>query len=282
MNQHSGAQALTISTTRERVELARRTHRSVTRTLFTIFCILAAVIFGVGIPLAVNGRASLWGVIGVGAVFVIFPFFVALSNSKIERTAERYLASDGETQFVVGPTSLVVGDTVLPYERMTYLYANAEGEEYSNGGIRGEIMAYRMDLTDQRPTAGRAIGSRIGTAQRKKLYRDGAKSGISLAIGIDQKSTISAPKGVINELKTLPKRGDDPGRIDVPFGAYLTLEELHLLLGAVYQATGGIAFPIALVSGALNWASATTAAGDTRETIWKEFATLVPPVRETL
>lgn len=194
----SDAQALTITTTHERVELARRTHRSVTRTFFVVFFILAAIILGIGVTLSLNGRASLIGVIVVGVVFVLVPFFVAMSNSKIERKAERVLAADGQTQFVVGQTALTVGDAVVPYERITFMYASAEGEVYSNGGIRGEAMAYRMDLSSERPTVGRAVGARIGTAQRKKLYRDGAKSAISLAIGVDQKSTIVAPEGFVN------------------------------------------------------------------------------------
>ena len=227
-----------------------------TRTFFVVFFILAAIILGIGVTLSLNGRASLIGVIVVGVVFVLVPFFVAMSNSKIERKAERVLAADGQTQFVVGQTALTVGDAVVPYERITFMYASAEGEVYSNGGIRGEAMAYRMDLSSERPTVGRAVGARIGTAQRKKLYRDGAKSAISLAIGVDQKSTIVAPEAFVNHSRHCRNEATTLDRIDVPFGAYHGAGELEALLGAVYQATGGRAFPIAIIAGTLNWASA--------------------------
>lgn len=258
------------------MELARRTHRSVKRTLFITFAVLAAVILTAGLYLSQSGQASFWGVIGVAVAFVAVPFGMAAVISKIERDADRFLAADGSTQFVVGPSALAVGDIVVPYERITCMYANAEGEQYSSGGIRGEAMAYRMGLSENRPTAGRAVGAAIGTAQRRKLYREGAKSAISLTIGIDQKTTIAAQKGMINQLKMLPQRGDDPGRIDIPFGAYLSTDELEVLLGAVHRVTGGTAFPIAIVGGVMNWSSAQASPSETRDKIWEEFPALVP------
>lgn len=258
------------------MELARRTHRSVKRTLGITFVLLAAVILIAGVYLSQSGQASFWGVIGVAAVFLAVPFAMAATISKTERDAERFLAADESTQFVVGPSSLVVGDTVVPYERITCMYANAESEQYSSGGIRGEAMAYRMGLSENQPTAGRAVGAAIGTGQRRKMYREGAKSAISLTIGIDQKSTIAAPAGMVNQLKTLPKRGDDPGRIDIPFGAYLSTDDLEVLLGAVHRATGGTAFPIAIVAGVMNWSAAQAATCETREKIWEELPSLVP------
>lgn len=268
--------AIIITTSPERVALARRAHRSVKRTLFIIFGILALAIFLLGLFLSSVGRTSLAGIIGITAVFVAFPCFTALSVNRMERKAERFLATDGATQFSVGAQALTVGDTVLPYERITMMYAKAEGEQYSSGGIRGEVMAYRMDLSENRPGPGRAVGAAIGSRLRRRLYREGAKSTISLTIGVDHASSIAAPEGVMNGLRSLPKRGDDPGRIDVPFGAYLDFNDLQVLLGAVHRATEGRAFPIGVVSGAMNWEMALAAACEPRQKIWDEFPTLFP------
>lgn len=238
--------------------------------MYVIFVILAAVIMVVGGLLSTSGRASLAGSIVVGVVFLLVPVLMHLSIARMQKRAERFVAGDGTTLFAVGPDSLRVADVVIPYDRITCLLANPALEEYSNGGVRGEVMAARLGLTEDRPTFGRAIGSRVGTKQRRRLYRDGAKSGIELVIGVDRKAEIDAPEGAINALRTLPHRGDDPGRIDVPFGAYLTITDLEDLLAAVYRASGGQRFPIGIVTGTMNWATATTAPAETREVIWQE------------
>lgn len=235
----------------ERVGLARRTHRSVNRTMFIIFGILVAIILVCGIWLSFSGRTSFWGIIAIAAVFVAFPFIVAATNRKLERDAERFVVADGTTQIIVGKHALTIADTVIPYEYITFVYGTAQGEYYSSGGIRGEVMAKRLDLTENRPTIGRGVGSMVGTAQRRKLYRDGAKSAVSLAIGVNGKSTLNAPDGLINPLRTLPRKGDDPGRIDMPFGAYQSNAELEALLGAIALANNQ-AFPVGIVSGVLD------------------------------
>lgn len=220
-----------------------------------LFSVLTGVILASGIPLALNGRGSLVGVIVVAAAMFTTGLLVRAVTNKSMRVAERYLATDGVTQLVVGPQALVVADTVVPYERITCLYVNVEQEVYSSGRNLG-------------------AGGKIGTNMRHKLFAEGAKSGITLAIGVDKKAVIAAPEGFINPLRALPKRGDDAGRIDVPFGAFLPVEELQPLLNAVHKATGGQMFPIKVVSGAINWALATNAPSETREKIWEESRNL--------
>lgn len=276
MEAHEYPSDTIISTAPERVSRARRAHRSVIRIFFIVYGLLAAGILLTGLFLANLGRASGWGIVVVAAVFLAIPFLATSSILRMERKAERFVAADGATQFVVGAQALAVADVVVPYERITMMYAKAEGEQYSAGGIRGEVMAYRMGLAEDRPGPGRAVGAVIGSRLRRKLYRDGAKSTISLTIGIDRASTIAAPEGMVNGLRALPKRGDDPGRIDIPFGAYLDFDDLQTLLGAVHRATGGSVFPIGVVSGVMNWELALAAACEPRQKIWEEFPTLLP------
>lgn len=273
MPAHRTSEGLAITTTQDRVPLARTAHRAVIRNFFVIFCILAAVILAIGVPLSFTGRTSLPGIVVVAVAFLAVPVLVRASIRRMERKAERFLAADGATQFVVGERALRIADTEIPYERITCVFAYPEGEQYSSGGLRGEVMAARMDLTADRPTAGRAVGARIGTAQRRRLYRDGAKSAIQMMIGVDGKAAIAAPEGFINPLRTLPHRGEDPGRIDVPFGAYLAVDDLETLLSELVRASGG-AFPVGVVSGALDWATATTSAAETREGIRAEATKL--------
>lgn len=252
-----GGPNLTFYVTPERLALARSTHRSVNRTLLLLYSGLSMVFFTIGVALALTGRGSLWGMLAVGAAFLALALLLRFTTQRSLRLAERSLASDGSTQFVVTPSALQVGNTLLPYERITFLAAHHEDTE---------------DLSDQR-----GPGAAIGSAQRRKLIQDGAKSAISLAIGVDQARSINAPEGLINPLRTLPKRGDDPGRIDVAFGAYFTAPDLEALLGAVYQATSGQAFPIATISGTLNWATVTTSACEPRPEINETFRNVLAP-----
>ncbi|MGO1538406.1 MAG: hypothetical protein ACTHZ9_02255 [Leucobacter sp.] len=171
-------QQLVVFTPAERVELARRTHRSVKRTLGITFVLLAAVILIAGVYLSQSGQASFWGVIGVAAVFLAVPFAMAATISKTERDAERFLAADESTQFVVGPSSLVVGDTVVPYERITCMYANAESEQYSSGGIRrrghGVPHGIERESADGRACGGRRhwYGAAAKNVSRRREERD--------------------------------------------------------------------------------------------------------------
>ncbi len=253
----------------ERIALARKTHASVARSMFIWFGVVSAVILIAGVSLALNDRASLPGVIVVALGFLVVPWVMAATLRKSLARAMLFVGSDGSTQVVVDDSGIRVADVLLPYERITFVVGTVEGEVYSDGGLRGEAMAYRLDLADERPTLGRAVGVRVGTGARKKLYREGAKSTISLSIGIDCASTIDAPAGMVNQLRTLPHRGEDPGRIDMPFGAFLSNEQLEQLLGTIYQRTQGTRFPIGIVAGALDWASVTTSAAETREEIWR-------------
>ncbi len=266
--------ALVVTVPPERLALAEKAHRSVTRTMFIIFGVLVAVILGAGIPLSNIGRTSLIGILIIAAVFLAFPFLVAWSNSRTLAKAKAFVSRDGSTQVVVDPQGVRIADTFIPFERITYAAATISGEQYSMGGIPGELMAWRIGAIDSRPGFSRVGGAMAGTALRKKLYRDGAKSTISLAIGVDRRSTISAPEGFIDQLKTLPKRGEEPGRVDMPFGAFLNAQEIEYVLGVMHHFTQGRMFPTGFVSGDWNWASVTTAAGETRQKIQAQFAEL--------
>lgn len=265
--------ALTLSTAASRIELARKTHRSVTLSFFVIFGILTVTILTVGL-IWIPELTSTAEVLAVAGAFVSVPFFTKLWIRRMERRAELFLAADGTTLIEVNPHGLTLADVTLPYDRITCLYANAEQEHYSSGGLLGEVMAYRLNLTEDRPTIGRGIGALMGTGLRRRLYADGAKSGIFLCIGVDQKATIAAPAGMVKKVPGTPQRGDDPGRIIMPFGAYLGLAELEALLSAVREVPGGQLFPSGLVSGTWNWNAAQVGASETREKIWED-STLV-------
>ena len=268
--------SLTLSTTRDRVELARRTHRSVVTVFAIVFAVLALVILGAGLFLLPEERRSAIGVIAVTVVFVLVPIAAWLWIRRIERRAELFLSGDGVTLLRVDAAGLTIGDTLIPLEQITCLFANTEQEHYSVGaGARGEVMAYRLNLTEDRPTIGRAIGARIGTGERRRLYSEGAKSGIMLVIGVDKKSELPAPATMIQKVPSVPQKGDDPGRIVMPFGAYLTLADLEVFLTTVHRATGGGAFPIGVVNGTLNWASAQVMPADTRAAIQSESTRLL-------
>lgn len=213
----------------------------------------------------------LLGSLFICVVFIVAAALIPVQIRRMERKAESFIGSDGETLFVVGNESLTIGDAVIPYERITMICAKIEGERYSSGS-RGEAMAYRLNLTEDRLNPGRAVGAFIGSGQRRKMYRQGAKSDIRFYVGVDQKSTLRVPERMMNNLKAYPKRGDDPGRIDVPFGAYLGPQELVQLLNTVHEVTAGAAFPVALIDEGMSWNDAMFAACEPRGKIWEEYA----------
>lgn len=273
------SQGVVIATTPQRVDQARRTHQRVIRRGFIIFGIVVAVLLGVGIPLSVSGTTSLVGILVLAAVFALIPVGILWSTRRLERRAERFLAADGATVIVVGQEALTVADVVVPYERITLVYANTEQEHYSSGGARGAGAVERADLTQGATSAGNVAGAKIGTGMRRALYREGAKSGIEVVIGVDHVSSLDVPDGFVNRLASLPKRGEEPGRIDVPFGAYLGIEDLRGFLEAVTAATDGQLFPVGVVNGTLDWAAAQSSAAETREKIRDEFAGIAERAR---
>lgn len=268
-------QSLVLSTTANRLALTRKTHRSVITVFSCIFLALASVILASGLFLAHRGEASTPGVVTMAVAFLGFPLLAALSILKMERRSERFLAADGVTLLRADDRGITVADAFIPYERITCLYASAELELYSSGGISGEMMAHRLGLSEGRPPLGRAAGALIGTGQRKRLYRDGAKSAITLLVGVDRMSSLNAPEGMLVKVPLTPQDGDDPGRLVMPFGAYLDFSDLELLLGTVHQRTGGQLFPLGVVDGTLNWASAHVGPSDTREKIWADSASIL-------
>lgn len=272
---HPGTPALALATTAERVGLARRTHRSLVRGFAWLYGTLAAVIVGAGYFLIPEGRANLAGITVIVGVFLLIPVAAGVWIRRLERRAERFLAADGTTLLRADPHGVTVADVVLPYERITCLYANVEQETYSDGGLRGEVMAYRLGLSDNRPTVGRRIGALFGTGMRRRLYATGAKSGIFLCIGVDRKSLLAAPPGLVERARLAPQRGDDPGRIIMPFGAYLGAADLKELLDSVRDFTDGTLFPLGVVSGTMNWAAAQVGTSDARAVIWQDSKALL-------
>ena len=266
--------ALVVTVAPERMALAEGAHRSVTRMMFILFGALVAVILATGIPLSLGGRTWLPGILIIAAVFAAFPFIVAWTNSRTLARAKMYVSRDGSTQIVVDTEGMRIADTYLPYERITFVAATVKGETYSMGGIPGEMMAWQVGAVDDRPGLSRIGGALIGSVLRRKLYRDGAKSTLFLTIGVDQKSRLDAPEGFINGLRALPKRGDDPGRIDMPFGAFLEARELEYVIGVIHHLSGGGQFPAGFVFGDLNWSCVQADACEPREVIWKKFSEL--------
>lgn len=263
----------------ERVALARKTHASATRTAFIWFGALASFVLIAGIWLAGTRRAPLAGVLVLGLGLLAIPVLFAATNRRCLSRAMLFVGSDCTTQLVADNQGLRIADVFLPYERITFLGGTVVGEQYANGGLCGEVMADQMEIEATPPTTTRALGVRVNETSRKKLQRKGAKSTVSLAIGVDQASTIRAPKGMICPLRAADGGESDPGRIDMPFGAFLSVEQLELLLGTVYQKTGGKQFPIGIVPCARDWETVMAQAVDTRAEIWRTFDRLIASAR---
>lgn len=266
---------LVICVPSERVALARKTHASATRTAFIWFGALAAIVLIAGVWLASARRAPLAGVLVIGLGVLAIPALFAATNRRCLARAMLFVGSDCTTQLVADNHGLRIADVFLPYERITFLGGTVAGEHYANGGLCGEAIADQMEIEAKPPTTTRALGVRRNDTSRKKMQRKGAKSTVSLAIGIDQASTIRAPKGMIYPLRALGNGVNDPGRIDMPFGAFLSAEQLELLLGTVYQKTAGKMFPIGIVAGAPDWQTVTARAVNTRDEIWRTFDGLI-------
>lgn len=261
------AQELRLATSDERISLARTAHSSVVRGSAVIFASLAAVILGVGL-LAIPQKTSTVGVLLVAGAFLAVPLAIKLWVDRIERRARQFLEEDGTTVMRADARGVGVAGVEIPYERITCLFATVEQEHYSPGGhFGGGSVQARVGL---------AAGGVLGTGLRRRLYRDGAKSAIFLCIGVDRKAALGAWPGIVEKVPMVPQRGDDPGRIVVPFGAYLGVAELAALLEYVQRQTGGRLFPMGLVSGTLGWASAQVAPSGTREEIWAESKGMLP------
>ena len=243
------------------------------------FGALASIVLIAGVWLASTRRAPLAGVLVLGLGLLAVPALFAATNRRCLSRAMLFVGSDCTTQLVADNQGLRIADVFLPYERITFLGGTVAGGHYANGGLCGEVMADQVEIEAKPPTTTRALGVRVTDTSRKKLQRKGAKSNVSLAIGIDQASTIRAPKGMICPLRAAGNGVNDPGRIDMPFGAFLSAEQLELLLGTVYQKTAGKMFPIGIVAGAPEWETVTARAVDTRDEIWRTFDTLIVPAR---
>lgn len=193
-----------IATTKERVAHAHQVHSEVVWSLSIVFGVLAAVVVTVGSLLAAQGEATFPGVAIVGVGLLAFPVVAWWRTSRAVKRADLYLAADGTTQFRVGPDTLTVADTVIPFDQITCMYFRIDKEHYSGA--------------ERKQPAERPVGDKIDPAQREKLYVAGALSWARLIIGVIGRDTIDAPEPMINPLSNLPSSGLGSGRINVPFG----------------------------------------------------------------
>lgn len=258
-----------VGTTPERVELARRTYRSVSWKITIIMLTLVAVILVAGIYLAGRGEASLLGVFIVSGVFLAMIWVYWWMNRREVLRAQRFLSQDGATQFRVTPHAITVGDTVIPLEQVTGVFFNLDLEIYSSGGITELAMSRRLHLSEDN-IMGNAVGARMGTKMRARMYREGAKSWAQMTLGVENRDSIATSTFEINPMRTLPNSKLGRGRIDVPVGAYLTRDDLVVLFEALEQSARTFNFPIGVTSGDLNWAQAQTMLSTPREQIWEE------------
>lgn len=263
-------EALELYTDPHRLETARRAHLLANRRMFILFHLLAVGAVLAGIPLVLYAGISPIGVTGFVIAFFLFPFLAYVLNKKSLKRAETYISSDGETQILVDTDRLVIADTDVPYERITFVYATVEGEEYSDGGVSAASLSYRLGIEGEEKRAAQTIGSSVVTRQQSRLYREGAMSVISVAIGVDEASRISDRSKVLRRVAAAQASSIDAARIDMPFGAFLSVSDLEEMLGALHERAGTDAFPAGIVSGAEDWRAALASAAMPRTEIWKE------------
>ncbi len=267
-------QETVIATTPDRVELARKTHRSVVIKLGIIMAILAAVILTAGIYLSGRGEASLSGILIIAGAFLAMIWVYWWVNRREVAKAERFLAADGATQFRITDQALTVGDTAFPFAQITGIFFNLELEIYSSGGITGQAMSRRLHMSEDN-IMGTAVGVRAGTKLRRQLYQDGAKSWAWMTLGVEDRDTIAPSSFAINPMRSLPKSSLGRGRIDIPVGAYLTRDDLVVLFEALEPRAASYNFPMGVVSGVINWAQAQTMLSRSRDEIWDEAKTVI-------
>lgn len=221
---------------------------------------LAAFIAVVGGWLASRGSANYSGILIIVVVFVAAGALLFYSARRSLRKAMPFIGADGTSMVRIDATGVTVADTFVPFERVTCVVAYVQGEIYE-GSARG---------VTEGSAVGRAIGSNIANGQRRRLYTDGALSGISVLIGVDRAASLG-PSPILNITRAAPRRGDDPASIVIPLGAFFGIEELRALFRALTPASEEHGFPLGGVDGALSWGGARAAADHTREYIRKEL-----------
>lgn len=256
---------LRLTTTRERIDLARRVHRAIIGKFAVLFVCLAGVILFAGLVLAPQATSTV-GVLILAGAFLAVPVAVALWVLHVERRAELFLASDGITVVQADPRGVSVAETLIPYERITCLYGNVEfvvnlGSESTAQAPKG----YGVIDAQKGP-----VWTRVGTGLHRRWYTHGAKSGIWLCIGVDKMGSLGEPNQIVRKVPLVPDAGDDTGRVLIPLGAYLGFGDLESLLRYVQHQTGGALFPLGIVDGAMDWASVQVGASDSREKIWAD------------
>ena len=255
------SEEIRISTTPKRVALARRTHREVVLTLSIAFGVLAVVILIVGSLLAAQGIASLPVVIVVAVALLCFPLVAWSRTRRAVRRADLYLAADGTTQFLVGTDALTVADTVIPFRQITCIYFKVEKGQFSGVG--------------RKPRAERPVATKIDPAQSEKLYVDGAMSWARMMIGVTDRDTIDAPESMINPMSSLPSSGVGSGRINIPFGAYLSRDDFAGFFVALKGPAAAHGFPLGLVSRTEKWTQAQASAAKTPDEIRREAPSII-------
>ncbi len=250
-----------IATTAERVALARKTHSEVVWTLSIAFGVLAAVIVTVGSLSAAQGNVKLPVVIAVGVALLGFPVVAWFRTRRAVRRADLYLAADGTTQFRVGPDALTVADTVIPFEQITCIYFRVEKAQYSG--------------TERTKPVDHPVGTKIDPVQSEKLYVEGAMSWARMMVGVIDRESIAAPERMINPLNAFPSSGLGSGRINIPFGAYLSRDDFAVFLEALQGPAAAHGFPLGVVDRGVKWSQAQASAAKTPDEIRKEAAAVL-------
>lgn len=131
-------------------------------------------------------------------------------------------------------------------------------------------MALRLELAEGDSVVGLGLDSRVGTRLRRRLYQNGAKSGVDVIIGVRDRDSLGAPKGMIDQLLTLPSSSCGSGRINIPFSAYLSGTLFVRFHDLLLEPSRRFGIPLGVVSGVCTWAHVLTSVAGTPEQIRSE------------
>ncbi|MDO5094694.1 MAG: hypothetical protein Q4D79_14980 [Propionibacteriaceae bacterium] len=244
-----------ITTTPERIALARRTHLTQPLTLLVPF---TAIVAFVGLLWRTGGDPQLmlilWIVVGFLGLLV---YVSALAMQRPLRKAMRCIAADGQTQLVVSDSQLRIADVAIPLDRVTLVAALLPAEDIGPV-FRGGFLS------------GTSNGLRLGRLITRNLRSQGADSEITLGVGIDLCSSIDDPRGFVHALDQTASH--DPGWIEMPFGAFQGIAELGRVLDALRQHSQG-RFPVIATTDGWEYPKLMEAAREPRHEIARRIAT---------
>ena len=247
-----------ITTTPERIALARRAHLRQPLLLLVPFAPIVAFV-GLLWWMRVDPQLMLMLWILVGFLGLLI-YVSALAMQRPLRKAMRFIAADGETQLVVSGGQLRIADVTVPLDRVTLVAALLPAEDIGPA-FRGGLLS------------GTSNGLRLGRLITRNLRSQGADSEITLGVGIDLCSSIDDPKGFIHALDQTASH--DPGWIEMPFGAFQGIAELDRVLDALRQRSQG-RFPVTSTTDGWEYLKLMEAAREPRHEIAERIATRQP------